>query len=92
MPEGFGHRFRELFELSLLHSEFWHELATVTRPLMWPFFVGSLLGAALLAALAYWLARGFVKRAACTTCTCRRGSGAAGIDAHLPLGLADGSS
>jgi len=61
IPRGFRMRLRALFELSLFHGEFWHRLVVVMRPLVWPYTVGSLLGALLLSAAAYQLAFAFVK-------------------------------
>jgi uncharacterized protein (DUF2062 family) len=60
LPEGFRERLGDLFELSILHGGFWQELAILLRPLLWPFTIGSLIGATLLAALAYPLALGFI--------------------------------
>jgi hypothetical protein len=59
-PEGFKAELSGLFELSLFHGEFWHRLVTILRPLLWPYTVGSLLGAILMAAIAYPLALAFV--------------------------------
>lgn len=59
-PPGFVAQFRALFELPLYHGEFWHRLMTLLKPLLWPYAVGSTLGALLLAAAAYPLALAFV--------------------------------
>lgn len=59
-PPGFGAQFRALFELPLYHGEFWHRLIVLLKPLLWPYAVGSTLGAIILACLAYPLALGFV--------------------------------
>jgi uncharacterized protein len=61
LPKEFGQRVSELFSLSLFRLEFWRQVAHDMRPLFWPYFVGSLLGATLLCALAYWLTRGFLE-------------------------------
>jgi uncharacterized protein len=61
LPEGFRDRLGALFELSIWQSGFWQELGRLLQPLLWPFTVGSLLGATLLAALAYPLALGFIR-------------------------------
>jgi len=61
LPPGFADRIRELFELSLFQSEFWHRLGVLLRPLLWPYVVGSLIGAVALAAVAYWLTLGFLE-------------------------------
>jgi hypothetical protein len=55
-------RLADLFALSLRTAEFWHELWRLLRPLLWPFTVGSLIGATLLAAIAYRVALAFVIR------------------------------
>ena len=62
LPPNFGDQLSALFELSLRSREFWHDLLTLLRPLLWPYTVGSLIGAAVLAALAYRLALEFVIR------------------------------
>jgi uncharacterized protein (DUF2062 family) len=60
IPPGFRQQVGELFELSLFHSEFWHGLVVILSPFLWPYLVGSLIGASVLAAVAYPLALGFV--------------------------------
>jgi uncharacterized protein (DUF2062 family) len=60
LPPGFGERLVDLFQLSLLHGDFWHGLFALIRPLMWPYVVGSLIGSGILAAVAYPLALAFV--------------------------------
>ena len=59
-PRGFLPQLRELFGLSMLHSEFWHRVMTILSPLLWPYTVGSTIGALLLAAAAYQVALAFV--------------------------------
>ena len=59
-PEGFKAQLSALFETSVFHGEFWHQLITILKPLLWPYTVGSLLGANVMAALAYPLALAFV--------------------------------
>jgi uncharacterized protein (DUF2062 family) len=61
LPPGFARRLRTLFELSLLQSEFWHRLWSLLRPLLWPYTLGSTMGALILAAVAYFFALGFVE-------------------------------
>jgi uncharacterized protein len=61
LPVEFGQRVSELFSLSLFRLEFWRQVAHDMRPLFWPYFVGSLLGATVLCVLAYWLTRGFLE-------------------------------
>jgi uncharacterized protein len=60
IPPGFKARIATLFELSLYQGEFWRELGRVLKPLLWPYTVGSLIGAIVLAAIAYPLALAFV--------------------------------
>lgn len=59
-PPEFRARLAALFALSLFHGEFWRHLTVLLRPLLWPYTVGSTLGAILLAAVAYWIALAFV--------------------------------
>jgi uncharacterized protein len=61
LPAGFGDRVAQLFSLSLLHVDFWRQMAHEMRPLFWPYFVGSLIGATLLSGVAYGLTRGFLE-------------------------------
>ena len=61
LPPGFGERVAQLFTLSLFRVEFWRAVAHDMRPLFWPYFVGSLLGAMLLCALSYFLTAGFLE-------------------------------
>ncbi len=61
IPPGYTIRLRNLFELSLFHGEFWKQLARLVEPLLWPDAVGSTVGAALLAGVAYWAALGFIE-------------------------------
>ena len=60
IPRGFLAQLRALFSLSTLHAEFWHQVMTILRPLLWPYAVGSTIGALLLAAAAYQVALVFV--------------------------------
>lgn len=62
IPPGFDHQLASLFELSVFGGEFWRRLITILEPLLWPYTVGSLLGAAILAGIAYPLALAFVNR------------------------------
>ena len=59
-PPDFRLQVGRLFELSLMHAEFWQRLLVVMRPLMWPYTVGSTLCALVLAAAAYQFALAFV--------------------------------
>ena len=59
-PVGFKAQMSALFELSVFHADFWHQLITILKPLLWPYTVGSMLGAVVMAAVAYPLALAFV--------------------------------
>lgn len=59
-PQDFRLQLGRLFELSLFHEDFWHRLLVVMKPLLWPYTVGSMLCAMVLAAAAYHLALAFV--------------------------------
>lgn len=59
-PPGFRSQIVALFERSLFRSEFWHQLITILKPLLFPYAVGSLFGSAILAAVSYPLALAFV--------------------------------
>lgn len=62
LPPGFRERLTQLFEQSLHKPDFWHQLAVLLRPLFWPYMVGSLMGAAVFAGVAYPVALAFVTR------------------------------
>jgi uncharacterized protein (DUF2062 family) len=62
MPPEFGDRIRELLATSVLHRDFWQQLATLLRPLLVPFIVGSTIGCTILAAVAYPVALAFVRK------------------------------
>lgn len=61
LPPDLFEQLRDLFAQSITTGRFWNDLVTLVRPLLWPFTVGSLIGAALLAAMAYPLALAFVR-------------------------------
>jgi uncharacterized protein (DUF2062 family) len=63
VPPGFRERLVDLFELSATTREFWHQLGQLIEPLVLPYFIGSLVGAAILAGIAYPAALAFVHRA-----------------------------
>jgi uncharacterized protein (DUF2062 family) len=60
VPPEFGEMIRQMFSLTLFSADFWRRMAHDMRPLLWPYVVGSLLGAVSLAVPAYWLTRGFL--------------------------------
>jgi uncharacterized protein len=60
VPVGLRAQLVALFDLSVFSGEFWHQLITILKPLLWPYAVGSTIGALILAAIAYPLALAFV--------------------------------
>jgi uncharacterized protein len=60
VPAGFKAQTAALFEHSAFHGEFWRQLVALLMPWLWPYAVGSMLGAIVLAAIAYPLALAFV--------------------------------
>jgi uncharacterized protein (DUF2062 family) len=56
-PPGFAHRLRGLFELSIFGRHFWAGLGHLLHPLLWPYTLGSLVGAVVLSTLSYLVAR-----------------------------------
>jgi uncharacterized protein (DUF2062 family) len=60
IPPGSRARLAALFEQTLFDGEFWHTLYRLLQPLFWPYMVGSLIGALVLAGMAYPLALAFV--------------------------------
>jgi uncharacterized protein (DUF2062 family) len=60
VPKGLATRLENLFALSFWHADFWRGLYHLLRPFFWPYTVGSLIGAAILAVVAYRLALAFV--------------------------------
>jgi uncharacterized protein (DUF2062 family) len=61
LPPGLRRQLMALFDESFFGVQFWQQLAMLMRPLLVPYTVGSLLGAAVLGALAYPLALAFVE-------------------------------
>jgi uncharacterized protein (DUF2062 family) len=60
LPLDLRAKFGALFALSLWHGDFWRRLFVFMRPLLWPYTVGSMLCAVVLAMAAYQLALTFV--------------------------------
>ena len=56
LPPQFGQQLAALFDLSFVGREFWAGLGMLLRPLLWPFMIGSLIGASILGAVSYVLA------------------------------------
>lgn len=61
LPHGFRQTMSEIFDLSLYQPHFWQRLWTIVEPLFWPFVVGSLVGAVVVAAAGYWLVLGYLE-------------------------------
>jgi uncharacterized protein len=55
-------RLVDMFQLPVRSAAFWHEVGHLLRPLLWSYTIGSLIGAAVLGALAYRGALAFVIR------------------------------
>ena len=60
MPPHFAHQFRALLDFPFVGREFWTGLATLVSPLVWPFTLGSMIGATGLSLVAYIVARPFI--------------------------------
>lgn len=61
LPPGFRQRLGQLFELSFRDGTFWRQVRSLLEPLLWPYAVGSFIGAVALASIAYPLALAFVR-------------------------------
>ena len=61
IPEGFRGQLGVLMRQSIFHASFWTQLGELLKPLLWPYTVGSMIGAVVLAAVAYPVALAFVK-------------------------------
>jgi uncharacterized protein len=59
-PPGFKAQVGALFEQSVFHGDFWSRLIEILKPLLIPYAVGSMIGAIVLAAIAYPVALAFV--------------------------------
>ena len=60
VPPGFKSQLVAMFDHSLFQAEFWRQLGVLLRPFVWPYTVGSMIGAIVLAVFAYPLALAFV--------------------------------
>ncbi len=60
LPPDLRSKLGALFALSLFHGEFWRRLVIIVKPLMWPYTMGSMLCAVVLATAAYQLALAFL--------------------------------
>jgi uncharacterized protein len=56
LPPQFNVQLTALFKLGFFSEPFWVGIGTLLRPLLWPYFVGSMIGALVLGAVAYVLA------------------------------------
>ena len=61
MPPDFSIQLSGLFELSVFGRPFWAEVARLLSPLVWPFTLGSLVGASMLAVVAFVISRPFIE-------------------------------
>lgn len=61
IPFGLGRELEGLFALSIFSRGFWQGLFELLRPLLWPFVVGSTVGAVVLALVSYWVALAFLE-------------------------------
>jgi uncharacterized protein len=61
LPEGFRGRLVELSNLSFFEQSFWQHVGELLQPLLWPYTIGSLIGATALALAAYPLALALVR-------------------------------
>jgi uncharacterized protein (DUF2062 family) len=61
LPAAFPQKVTELFELSISDGTFLHQVVALLRPLLWPYTVGSMIGALILAFIAHRLALAFVR-------------------------------
>lgn len=60
LPPGFRQRLVDSFAVSFHDWSFWADVGRLLEPLLWPYTVGSLIGAIILAGAAYRLALAFV--------------------------------
>ncbi|MGE0449192.1 MAG: DUF2062 domain-containing protein [Vicinamibacterales bacterium] len=60
LPPDLGERLGGLLSLSFQSPTFWQEVTRLLLPFLWPFTLGSLIGAAILAVIAYRGALAFV--------------------------------
>jgi uncharacterized protein (DUF2062 family) len=56
LPPQFNAKLTALFDMGFFSEAFWIGVGTLLRPLLWPYFVGSMIGALALGAAAYALA------------------------------------
>lgn len=61
LPASFRERLIQVMDLSITDGALWREIGSLLEPLLWPYAIGSMLGALALAAAAYPLALAFVR-------------------------------
>lgn len=61
LPPQFARQFGAVFDRSPLSREFWAAMGTLVAPLVWPFTLGSLVGAVVLGGVAFVVARPFIE-------------------------------
>ncbi len=61
LPAGFRERLAEASHLSFTDPALWKHIGSILEPLLWPYAIGSSVGAILIAAIAYPVALAFVR-------------------------------
>ncbi|MGE3513244.1 MAG: DUF2062 domain-containing protein [Vicinamibacterales bacterium] len=61
LPLGFRDRLGEVMHSSFTDASLWRRISSMLEPLLWPYAVGSTIGAVLLSLLAYPIALAFVR-------------------------------
>jgi len=61
LPAGFREQLAQLHDLRITDPELWRHIGSLLEPLLWPYAIGSTVGAAVLAAIAYPVALAFVR-------------------------------
>lgn len=61
LPAGFRERLAEVSHLSFTDPALWKNIGSILEPLLWPYALGSSVGAILIAAVAYPVALAFVR-------------------------------
>lgn len=61
LPAGFRERLAEASHLSFTDAALWQHIGSILEPLLWPYAVGSSVGAVLIGAVAYPVALAFVR-------------------------------
>lgn len=61
LPPGFRDRLADLFDLSFHDWSFWRQVGALLEPLVWPYAIGSSIGAVMLAGASYPVARALIR-------------------------------